>query len=318
MTVSAQTAIDLTSKLGILTAGFEFEAEEIWNNLNKLSTEQPIEYQRLLASILQDKQSPPINETIVRPNAGFSIRGFLKSTDCFKIYENGIQNQCFLNICWHESVYPPQTTKGQATDEDFLNSVDIEVPMLFGNQRVCEDSADSKSIAIDVIVHKRVIDLCNNPILKLTSPLVRLAIENLALEKGLVLDPIQWDQCSRNYSHGLGPDKLTPVLLFLRKDGINHTKQDIRRNGSRGHIVLQTLIDPPQDQSLELRRTPPPTTREIMICSSSKLVPTETSKQLKPPISQKIIELQEPIPIKPDHLFRFSECRYHWNFEVFR
>ncbi len=70
-------AMKFAKQMGIDLDGLEPEAREIWNQLNKLSMENPIEYQRFVSEQLDQAKDGPSNDSeksrSFRPNGKFIL-----------------------------------------------------------------------------------------------------------------------------------------------------------------------------------------------------------------------------------------------------
>jgi hypothetical protein len=204
-------------QMGLDLTGLEAEAEDVWEMLNKMSVENPLEYenfvgQQLQEGKLQEKEGKP-SARMIRPKAGFCIQCRTTGNDGIKIRDTGKNSgkDFYINFCSHEAIEPPKDRNGRPILDDRISADGLEIPLVISDKR---DINDSTSIAIDVLVHPVIISRCQSHNV-FGSQVIDLGLQWVASEC-----PVQFNRRyqflrDRDYVGGRGVDKDMPVLLSV-------------------------------------------------------------------------------------------------------
>ena len=221
-------AIDqLARALGLKLDGFELEAQDLWNKLETLASDNPLQYQHFISqTIIDTKSNTPENKSF-RPHIGFCIKTICLEGHGKKVIDctNDIGLPCYVNFCHHSAVDPVTNGNSMAHQNDFHSGVDIAIPLAVGTVREMKTTGESsKDIVIDVVFHSDVIRAAERESFK--TDLIQLAMRAIYEDKGLKLDCHRVVQLplSKGYMGGLGINGDSPVR-FIVQTGSTQTHQ---------------------------------------------------------------------------------------------
>lgn len=253
-------------QMGLNLHGLEAEAEDIWEMLNKMSMNNPIEYENFIAEQLKngklnENKDPTTTSTdptdsknngrVIRPKSGFCIVCQTTGNDGLKIRENtsNYGKNFFINFCSHEAIDVPKDRNGRPVYDDRTSADGMEIPLVIGEKR---DIDENTSIAIDILVHPVVIQRCQSHNI-FQSQIIDLGLQWITQEC-----PIQFNKKyqiinDREYVGGRGVDKSTPVLfnvdeVIAKQEGkdssssssSSFSSQSIENN-SKGSSLLNSI-----------------------------------------------------------------------------
>jgi hypothetical protein len=205
-------------QMGLDLTGLEAEAEDVWEMLNKMSIENPLEYeqfvgQQLQEGKLQDKEGGGAGGRMIRPKAGFCISCRTTGNDGIKIRDTGKNSgkDFYINFCSHEAIEPPKDRTGRPILDDRLSADGLEIPLVISDKR---DINDNTALAIDVLVHPVIISRCQSHNI-FRSQVVDLGLEWVASECPVLFHRRYQFHHDREYVGGRGVEKDMPVLLSV-------------------------------------------------------------------------------------------------------
>jgi len=220
----------LARTLGLNLDGFELEAQDLWNKLENLASDNPLQYQQFISQTIIDNKSntnTPEKKSF-RPYVGFCIKTICLEGHGKKVMDfTDVGLPCYVNFCHHLAVDPATTGNSIAHQTDFHSGGDIAIPLAVGTAReltIAKESS-SKDIVIDVVFHSDVIQASEQESFK--TGLIQLGIRAIFEDKSFKLDCNRVVQLplSRGYMGGLGVHGDTPVRFVVETRSSTQTQQ---------------------------------------------------------------------------------------------
>lgn len=225
----------------------------MWAMLNKMSMDNPVEYEQFVGEQLKKGKLNDDSEEgkgrMIRPQAGFCIKCITTGNDGLKVrdFNKRLGKDFFVNFCSHEALEPPKDRNGQPVFDERQSADGMEIPLVVGIHR----DIDETSIGIDVVLHPVLIRRCDaHNVFK--SQVIDLALEWVAKECPVQFNP-KYKPVDTPYVGGRGEDKSTPVLfpvdeVLARQDaGEMGTPRTVTEDKSRkdreiGDLSTSTIL----------------------------------------------------------------------------
>lgn len=214
---------------GLQLDGFELEAHALWNKLENLASNDPVQYQQFIDQAVALKKGDKNEENkSFRPEPGFCIKtislGGYKKRKIILGRENNFGLNIYVNFCHHPAVDPARNGNSIANLTDFQSSANIEIPLAVGFVReITVESAKKEDLVIDVVFHSDVLSASQYEPFK--TSLIQLALRAISEDEGIKLDlsHIVHLPKSKRYVGGLDANEGTPVR-FIVQTNLNSTK----------------------------------------------------------------------------------------------
>eukprot|EP01040_Poterioochromonas_malhamensis_P002225 gene2225-2367_t len=252
-------AAKFAKQLGLDIHGLEPEAQHLWNHLEKLSTENPVEYERFIAeqmSAAKEDESTGNEQKggrAFRPAAEFVIETKTFDGDGTVIREvNGraVEGKpLYINICSSDLIEIPKDKGGKPIDSSRSVADGLEIPLLIGPVRAISEQYN----AIDVIFHPIVPKICREEryfrgqILELAQDWI-LQETKVKFKKNSYED-ILTDVC--RYKGGLGDKNDIPVLFNIDDDLLQEQDEQKQSSNDQNKSNPSSSFNPNQpDPSL--------------------------------------------------------------------
>lgn len=210
-------AVKFAQKMGIDLTGLEPEAAEIWTHLEKLSSGDPLEYERFVSQQMQNAKEEDESKTgkngkdrSFRPDVGYCFKVTTSGGDGLMVRELSAKKTLSVNMCSSKVIEAPIDSSGAKVRGDLWKVDGPQVPLLVGPVRPIPDG---KGNAVDVVMHPMVLEAAQRPSFR--SQLDQLALTWIAEETALSLDPASVEDADRKYIGGLGDDGAIPVLFHV-------------------------------------------------------------------------------------------------------
>ena len=224
----------LARTLGLNLDGFELEAQDLWNKLENLASDNPLQYQQFISQTIIDNKSntsTPEKKSF-RPHVGFCIKTICLEGHGKKVMDcTDVGLPCYVNFCHHLAVDPATIGNSIAHQTDLHSGGDIAIPLAVGTVRelTATKESSSKDIVIDVVFHSDVIQASEQESFK--TGLIQLGIRAILEDKGFKLDCNRVVQLplSRGYM-GLGVHGDTPVRFIVETRSTTQTQQQQQLN----------------------------------------------------------------------------------------
>jgi hypothetical protein len=189
----------------------------MWNMLNTMAEENPLEYDNFIAQQLEKTKEPETNENhkFFRPTSGFCIKTITTDGDGVKIRDASSPNgkSFYINFCSHEAVEPPKDKFGRPVLDEVTSADGLEIPMAIGATRNTIDN----SLAVDVVYHPVVLLRCQHSNFFRTQ-IIDLALEWIKTETNIKYST-KYELMNKSYYGGRGEDESTPVMFIVDADG---------------------------------------------------------------------------------------------------
>lgn len=205
-------------QMGLDLTGLEAEAEDIWNKLNELSEDKPLEYESFVKEQLDGAKESPQDgskpETkYFRPKAGFCVRTRTTGGDGIKIRDENSGKKFFVNMCSFDAIEAPRDRSGRPAVDERMCADGLEFPLIVGPVRSWVTEAEEDSLAVDVVFHPAVLHHCAlQQVFK--KQVVDLALSWVKRETSVQFNAEDWTALkSPVYAGGRGADEATPVLM---------------------------------------------------------------------------------------------------------
>ena len=233
-------AMKFAKQLGIDLAGLEPEAREIWEQLNKLSMDNPVEYERFVADQMQlakeeENGKGSKKNRSFRPNAGFCVETTSFGGDGVKVRDADSNDgkKLYLNMCYSELIEDPKDKQGNVVELTRQTADGLEIPLIIGPVRKVDDETN----AVDVIFSKMVMDLCKKE-KYFKQQIIELAADWVKQETKLQFNKMQCEVVAEVlYKGGLGDDKTTPILFHVDEDNLNSPPPPPSSSSSSSNIL---------------------------------------------------------------------------------
>jgi hypothetical protein len=240
-------ALKFGKQLGIDFKGLEPEAQEIWRQLEYLSNNDPLEYQRFISQQMQaakeeeeeKKQAaakkagkgksevaedkPKSEGGYFRPEACFCVKVPTFGGDGLKVRDMSESSlpelTLYVNMCSSKVIDEPTDQSGKKIEDVNLPVADgLQIPLVVGPLR----RVDELGNAIDVVFHPIIATLCDAQ-RYFKVQIVDLALEWVKQEAKVQMDTKKWEDVDltnvMKYKGGLGDSKDIPVLFHVSADG---------------------------------------------------------------------------------------------------
>jgi hypothetical protein len=244
----------IAAKMGVDITGMEAEAEDMWEMLNKMSSDSPAQYDQFIKQQFEEASKEGGDSTKeddddnrvqqFRPNAGICLQAqTIGGNDGIKIRDANAQSGkvMYVNLVHHKALELPKDKNGQPVSEERMTADGLEIPLAVSPVRdipgTNSSSSSNSDMAVDVVFHPSVIARCQSHNMFL-SQIADLALASVTDERGVKFAR-GWRRLEQqSYKGGRGADKLTPVLFPINQDqtgsgsgsgsssNSNHTSQD--------------------------------------------------------------------------------------------
>eukprot|EP01031_Cornospumella_fuschlensis_P043648 gene43648-53379_t len=144
-------AVKFAKKMGVDLNGLEPEAQAIWSQLERLSTSDPLEYERFIALQMQmakeeeeelKNKKGSSKERSFRPDCGYVFRLSTEGGDGMKVREVSATKMLYVNVCHSKVLEVPLDEHGQKITGDLANVNGPQIPLLVGPIRNVDEASN--------------------------------------------------------------------------------------------------------------------------------------------------------------------------------
>lgn len=135
----------IAKQMGVDPKHLGKEAENMWQMLEDLSTNDPAAYREFIQKQLKEGPPPAPSTPSFTPTPGFVVK---ISTDTGRKF--------FVNVCWHQALDLPKTSQGRNVPEnarDLPSTSNLQIPLAVGKPRELRDQNNTECWAVDAAFH---------------------------------------------------------------------------------------------------------------------------------------------------------------------